>query len=453
MSPQIQNEIIELSGAVIRDYIIAQVKKAYAYSVLADESSDISGKEQLSIGVRFVDEEQMIVREELLGFVELVAMDAKTIATAIDNFIENAGLDPEKCVGQGYDGCSTMAGNDGGVQKIMREKYKKALYFHCASHKLNLVMNDLNQILVIRNAISTVKEIIKFFRESVLRRKYAPNIPLFCEIRWSQKYKSIAIFREHYVSIVKALEILSRDGNTATRKVAFQLHCTATKSEFIVSVRLIAKYSAILQPVVNVVQSKSIDMLQCANHINKILVLVKNHRETADITSESIIAEAKKITDNLEIDFQGSRIAERQVHRSNPPAQNLCEFWKRIINSLDPQPYSKYLLDQIESMINSNVDFEFLTCNKEEHKVTIINYSLAAMWITDQELQEELNNSLDEWGDFEESPSEYSLSEMEESGDDSDTSQGSDVDLLINDVNVDSDGIPTGAGELVLKED
>lgn len=61
----------------------------------------------------------MMVRKEFLGFVELTAMDAKSIASAIDNIVENAGLDLEKCVEQGYDGCSAMAGKDGRVQKIL----------------------------------------------------------------------------------------------------------------------------------------------------------------------------------------------------------------------------------------------------------------------------------------------------------------------------------------------
>lgn len=144
------------------------------HNILADESCDIAGKEQLSIGVRFFDEERMLIREEFLGFVELIAMDAKSIASAIDNFITNVGLDPEKCVEQGYDGCSTMSGKDGGVQKILREKYKKALFFHCASHKLNLVVHDLNQIPTVRNTLGTIKEIIQFFRESAQRRKHVP---------------------------------------------------------------------------------------------------------------------------------------------------------------------------------------------------------------------------------------------------------------------------------------
>lgn len=37
-------------------------------------------------------------------------------------------------------------------------------------------------------------------------------------------------------------ETLSKGGNTATRKAAFQLHCAATNSELIVSVCLIVKY-------------------------------------------------------------------------------------------------------------------------------------------------------------------------------------------------------------------
>lgn len=96
---------------------------------MADESCDIAGKEQLSIGIRFYDNEKMTIREEFLGFVELTAMDAVTIATEIDNFLQNEGLDRDKCVGQGYDGCSTMAGKIGGVQKISQEKYKKASFF------------------------------------------------------------------------------------------------------------------------------------------------------------------------------------------------------------------------------------------------------------------------------------------------------------------------------------
>lgn len=55
LSPHIQNQLISICGDVVRDELIGDVQQAAAYSILADESCDISGKEQLSVGVRFFD--------------------------------------------------------------------------------------------------------------------------------------------------------------------------------------------------------------------------------------------------------------------------------------------------------------------------------------------------------------------------------------------------------------
>ncbi|XP_075210513.1 uncharacterized protein LOC142317848 [Lycorma delicatula] len=94
-------------------------------------------------------------------------------------FLKTRSNSKEKCVGQGYDGCSSMAGKDGGVQKIIREKYTRALYFHCASHKLNLVLNDLNKITMIRNActiersFSTLRRVKTWLRSTMRKIRLA----------------------------------------------------------------------------------------------------------------------------------------------------------------------------------------------------------------------------------------------------------------------------------------
>ena len=79
------------------------------------------------------------------GICTLQKLDAKSISEATLQFLKNCNLDLNKLVGQGYDGCSTMAGHDSGVQTMISEKYPMALFFHCASHKLNLVISDLNR--------------------------------------------------------------------------------------------------------------------------------------------------------------------------------------------------------------------------------------------------------------------------------------------------------------------
>nr|CAI5824713.1 unnamed protein product [Callosobruchus analis] len=281
-SPRIQNELINLCGEVIQENVISEVRKTMAYSILADETADVSGKEQLSIGVRFYDESKSKIREEFVGFVELKAQNASAIAEAIDNFLISSNLSKEDCVGFGFDGCSTMAGKEGGVQAILRKKYPRALYFHCSSHKLNLVVNDANAVPEIRNTVATVKDVITFFRESTTRRNYAPNLSRLCETRWSEKYKSIRKFSQHFSELVKSLETLSVEGNYATRKSAYQLHSAVTKPVFIVSLQTIAKYSAVIEPVVNALQAKSIDMISVGKHIKNIKDILRNDREFPD---------------------------------------------------------------------------------------------------------------------------------------------------------------------------
>ena len=59
-----QNEMIDSLGEQIQDTIVNEIKKAGIFSILADEMSDISRKEQLAISLRYVNSEG-IIQEKL----------------------------------------------------------------------------------------------------------------------------------------------------------------------------------------------------------------------------------------------------------------------------------------------------------------------------------------------------------------------------------------------------
>lgn len=82
------------------------------------------------------------VKEDFLGFVKLQQLNAEAIASSIIQFTGRVGLDMSKLVGLDFDICSTMSGKENGVQATIKKQYPIACFFHCASHKLNLVMND-----------------------------------------------------------------------------------------------------------------------------------------------------------------------------------------------------------------------------------------------------------------------------------------------------------------------
>lgn len=122
ISVRTQNELIQLCEETLREEIVKKTNSEAGFSVIVDETADIAGKEQLSIGIRFVYSQQdnnspikAIIREEFLGFMSLNEVNAAAIADAILGQMSSYGLNAEKPVGQGYDGCSTMAGMEGGV--------------------------------------------------------------------------------------------------------------------------------------------------------------------------------------------------------------------------------------------------------------------------------------------------------------------------------------------------
>ena len=54
-SKTIQNQIIDVIGEYITDKIVDEVKKSKIFSVLCDEASDVSNKEQMSMVLRYLD--------------------------------------------------------------------------------------------------------------------------------------------------------------------------------------------------------------------------------------------------------------------------------------------------------------------------------------------------------------------------------------------------------------
>lgn len=57
LSHDIQNELLQIMAHKIQRKILTQIQRSPFYSVIAEETTDISGKEQFSVCVRFVDDD------------------------------------------------------------------------------------------------------------------------------------------------------------------------------------------------------------------------------------------------------------------------------------------------------------------------------------------------------------------------------------------------------------
>ena len=140
-SPDIQNTMLEVMSDMVRKSIADNVQQAGYFSVMADETKDVSKTEQLSIALRYVDS-KAVIHEHLLTFVEATCLTAESLATYIVTTLSEYQLDIGSIVSQGYDGASVMSRKYSGVQQQIKALAPYAMYIHCYAHSLNLALVD-----------------------------------------------------------------------------------------------------------------------------------------------------------------------------------------------------------------------------------------------------------------------------------------------------------------------
>lgn len=86
-------------------------------------------------------------------------------------------------------------------------------------------------------------------------------------------------FYENFILIVEALKYLKLNGNKDTSIKVIYLVNFVTTSQFIVCLRIIAKYSAIIEPVINTLQGVNSDLLNVNKYINELVKYITNYRD------------------------------------------------------------------------------------------------------------------------------------------------------------------------------
>ena len=139
-SPEIQNDITLCCRDLIVEKLAAEVKENKYYTILADEATDCSLKEQIALIFRFVDKSSTI-REEFVSFLECsYGLSGESLFKTIKEFLDNNDIDISDCGGQGYDGARAVAGKNQGLTAHVLRLNSKALYTHCSCHRLNLAV-------------------------------------------------------------------------------------------------------------------------------------------------------------------------------------------------------------------------------------------------------------------------------------------------------------------------
>ncbi|KAL5248895.1 hypothetical protein ACHWQZ_G017922 [Mnemiopsis leidyi] len=295
MSPDIQNEILKtVKNIIVRD-IIKRLDGAVAWSILADDTSDRSKNELTAICLRYVLQDQKgqwTIREDPIQILDLIPQIRKSIAGTTNEEVKMSGenigrvllsavkalgLDLAKCVGQGYDGCSTMSSQRKGVAATFKTEADLAEYYHCVMHKLNLSAASVIKDANIQFAHAAVKKISKFFNASPKRvellkkliedaddsRITRKKLMGLCETRFLERHMAVSTLRNLLPFVLKTLQVIQGWENSEAKLSAHNLECMMERQQFVSSLVMLEHITGVLKPLTEKLQRVDLDIASC----------------------------------------------------------------------------------------------------------------------------------------------------------------------------------------------
>ncbi|XP_065654577.1 52 kDa repressor of the inhibitor of the protein kinase-like [Hydra vulgaris] len=346
ISKTVQNELIDICGQVITEKIIKEAKIAKYFSVIADKTADVSHLEQLCVCIRFVCliNGFHTIREEFLNFKKANDLSGKGLGELIIQTLKGHSLNLTYLVGQGYDGASAMSGCYNGVQEHVRKVAPSAVFVHCSSRVLNLVLNSTCSVPEIRDMFSTVKKCTTFINDSIIRREILQKflqdsessvscLKSFSETRFVERHDCLLIFYQNFINIVKCLEEIVNKLDSKTVDTARSLLRCLYDPVVIVALCCAKKVMALTVTLSKLLQTVNNDLIGALNAINFVKKLLLtwgcDENEIWMNADFGLFNNANYLANALNIALVTPRAVCRQLHRNNIPAENACQYYKR----------------------------------------------------------------------------------------------------------------------------
>lgn len=364
-----QNHIIDACNKVLLNKVVSRVNAAKCFSILADETTDISGIEQVSLCARYVELNTLTLTEEFLQFVPISDMTGEGIANSILKSLQQFGIDMKYLRGQGYDGAAAMSGKYNGVQAHIKKIYPQALYVHCSAHILNLVVSKSCRVSEIRDCLGTIGQLRDFFiypkRKSVLNQKIDSSsesiskktLKRSCETRWIERYHSIHDFLELYEYVEEALEDISHWDDNESSEKARRLRSCILNLEFLICLFVLNKVFALGLVLSKFLQSEKIDLKEAMILAQNTKQELEDIRLNADKYFGEIFEQVKLLTMKMDIEIKMPRISNRQTNRCNINVNN-PEVYYRVSIFI---PYIDKFINELEERFTN-------------HQTTLLNF-------------------------------------------------------------------------------
>ena len=138
------------------------------FSIIIDESTDISAKKQLALVVRYFCDEANSIRSQFLRLIEVTNSDATTLTATLISFFERNNIPLVNIIGYASDTTNVMFGEHHSVVRLLKDRIPNLFVMKCLCHSAHLCASHACEKLP-RAIEDLVRDIYSHFSHSAKR--------------------------------------------------------------------------------------------------------------------------------------------------------------------------------------------------------------------------------------------------------------------------------------------
>lgn len=206
------------------------------YSLLVDESTDMSTVKFLGITIVYYSKKEMKLINTFLKLQELEEHNAQGIVGAIKKVLMEFKLEMEKMVGIGTDNAAVMVGAHNGVYAQLKKDIPRLVHIPCICHSLQLAVSEASAKCLPRNLDFMLSETYAWFSRSSTRQNFYKSIysvlnegksPLkivrACDTRWLSIEPAIVRVLDQWIELKTHFDIVRISEKCYTAEILSQM--------------------------------------------------------------------------------------------------------------------------------------------------------------------------------------------------------------------------------------
>ncbi|XP_058741033.1 uncharacterized protein LOC131613375 [Vicia villosa] len=286
------------------DWVIMEELGDRQFSVLIDESRDISVKEQMAVMLRFVNDKGNVV-ERFIALHHVTNTSSKSLKDALYGILDKYTLSISRIRGQGYDRASNMRGEFNGLQRKILDENPYAFCVHCYAHRLQLV------VVSVTSSCSSIHDFFEYIalimnttsasckrRDALTEAQHQDILNKLesCEIskgrglhqsssltrpgdtRWGSHHTTLLRLDQMWSSVLKVLSMVDEDGRGPFQAAGLIEKMESFKFAFIL--RLMLKLFGIINELSNVLQRKDLNIVNAMELVDVVKARLGTMRES-----------------------------------------------------------------------------------------------------------------------------------------------------------------------------